>query len=230
MSIFDTSHMERIDREEDERTTDTGTARPLTRDELRMAPCDTTYGRMLAEQNTVLFWAYELADVALLRRRDARLARYRRHVRIMRDALYLGNDRGFYDRLFEAKVEFWVRYAWLFAMLCLRTDDDLALYGPVDVGLNDGYHNERGTGVRYGLARDKFEFVEVRLWDVPLVMADAPSDSVDATERLVARYEEPQLPIDQRMANLDAALARRVGRNASGASGDTRKRPRADAG
>lgn len=210
MSIFDCDRLLAIEKEEEERTTDSGKAKPKTREQLAKADFDPRRGRTLCEQNTVLFWAYELADAARLDRRPSHGARYHNHVRYMFDALYLGDDRGFYNRCLAAGVPFWVRYAWLFAMYCFRTEDDLCLVGPVNVGLDNGTHAGK---TRYGRAHCKEDYADALLYDVPLVLADTPSQCVSRTERLHARFEDTALPVTRRVVNLDAYLFRKAGKS-----------------
>ena len=139
------------------KTPKSGKARPKSRKELKLAPFAPSRNISLCEQNTVLYWAYELVDVGQLERRDPTEARYLNHMYYMRMALYLGDDLGFYNRCVEAGVPFWVRYAWFFGMLCYRDEDDLCLMGPVGVGLDDGMHGGRTS---YGEATSKHDYYE----------------------------------------------------------------------
>ncbi|MGZ0213766.1 MAG: hypothetical protein ACKVI4_14940 [Actinomycetales bacterium] len=223
MSIVDFDRLQAIEEEEQRRTTDSGRAKPKSREQLGKAGFDPLRCRMLCEQNTVLFWAYELADAARLDRRPSHVARYHNHVRYMFDVLYLGDDRGFYNRCIDAGVPFWVRYAWLFAMLCFRDEDDLCLVGSVNVGLDDGTH---GGKTHYGRAHCKEDYVDALLYDVPLVLADTPSKCVSRTERLHARFEDPELSVTRRVVDLDAHLFRKAGKSHP----NQRKRARDESG
>jgi len=209
MSIADPEEGARFDAAEQRCTTDRGKAAPLPRDKLGLAPFDPTRDKMLAEQNTVLFWAYELVDAARLNRRHTSVARYHNHLRYMFDALYLGDDRGFFNRLCEQLVNFWVAYAWLFAMLCHRDEDELSLLTAVDLGFDDGLHGR--SKVRHGLVASKRELVDTLLFDAPFEYADRPSECVRLTRLLHARFEDPTKTPAQRVMALDAHLRARVG-------------------